>query len=226
MRNKLVGVLYGLVFLAIGVAVMGNILGLWQVEIFFAGWWAMIIIIPALFEIIRSGFSFGSLFLLGVGSILLLIAQNVIQRDLLWQVFAAFILVFVGLRIVVHSFFKKNSVKIKKQEIYDSESIHVTFGEVNPSFDNREFKGLSINATFAGGTIDLTNAIIENDCTINFHVAFGGLEIIVPKDVNVQVNGHAIFGGIENKLYAKPSIDHFKTITLEGSCVFGGVEIK
>ena len=53
---------------------------------------------------------------------------------------------------------------------------------------------------------------------------FGGIDIIVPKDVNIKVTSTSIFGGVENKV--KNNTTNKKTIYINATCLFGGVDIK
>jgi predicted membrane protein len=54
---------------------------------------------------------------------------------------------------------------------------------------------------------------------------FGGTKLIVPSDWDVQSGVVTIFGGIEDK--RQPAqINPVKVLYLDGTCIFGGVEIK
>ena len=72
---------------------------------------------------------------------------------------------------------------------------------------------------------DLRNAIIDSDVVINASSTFGGIEIYVPSNVKIKIKSMPIFGGVENK--AKTKVDENSyTIYINGTAVFGGVEIK
>ena len=47
----------------------------------------------------------------------------------------------------------------------------------------------------------------------------------MPDDVTVKVRSTPIFGGVSNKT-KNDSSDHAKTIYIDATCIFGGVEIK
>ena len=68
MRNKFSNALWGLFFIVIGLGIAGNVLGIWDVEVFFDGWWTLFIIIPCFISMIQSGFGTGSTigFIIGV----------------------------------------------------------------------------------------------------------------------------------------------------------------
>lgn len=92
------------------------------------------------------------------------------------------------------------------------------------NFDGQVFEGAELTAVFGGAECDLRNAIIPNDCVIQVCSVFGGIDILVPENVNVKVNSTSIFGGVSNKT----SLNKENTVTLyvSGLCLFGGVDIK
>ena len=54
-------------------------------------------------------------------------------------------------------------------------------------------------------------------------MAFGGIDILVPENVNVKLNSSCIFGGVSNKASV---YENAPTIYINGVCLFGGVDIK
>ena len=58
---------------------------------------------------------------------------------------------------------------------------------------------------------------------INVTVAFGGVEIKVPDNVQVVNNIPCIFGGTD-VMKNNPGAEH--TIYIDGFCAFGGIDIK
>lgn len=60
MKKKLTNILWGLFFIIIGVGFAGNALGIWDFNLFFPGWWTLLIIIPCFISMIQSGFGVGS----------------------------------------------------------------------------------------------------------------------------------------------------------------------
>ena len=54
---------------------------------------------------------------------------------------------------------------------------------------------------------------------------FGGIDILVPNNINIKVNSNSIFGGISNKS-KNGKIDGAPTLYIKGTCMFGGVDIK
>ena len=46
-RSTIVKIFYGLVLLAIGIAFAGSALGFWSFDIFFKGWWCVLLMVLA-----------------------------------------------------------------------------------------------------------------------------------------------------------------------------------
>ena len=61
------------------------------------------------------------------------------------------------------------------------------------NFNDEEFTGCDISAVFGGVKCDLRNAIIKEDVLINASSIFGGITILVPKDINVKISSTSIF---------------------------------
>ena len=94
-------------------------------------------------------------------------------------------------------------------------------------YDNQVFNGAMLSAVFGGIELDLRNAIIRQNVTIDVSAVFGGIDIYVPSYVRVVENCSQVFGGVDNRATA-PIGTNEQTITiyLNGTCVFGGIDIK
>ncbi|MBQ4154487.1 MAG: hypothetical protein IJE01_04710 [Clostridia bacterium] len=92
-------------------------------------------------------------------------------------------------------------------------------------FNSELFGGAKLNAIFGGITCDLSNANIKNDCIIKANVLFGGIDIILPENVNFKVKSRCLFGGTSDKR----NVPHQKkapTVYIVINCAFGGVDVK
>lgn len=97
------------------------------------------------------------------------------------------------------------------------------FGGCDIDCTGEKFEGAKLSAIFGGVDCNLKNAIVENDCEIKARAVFGGVDIIVPPNVNVKVSSVNIFGGTDNKT---TSCEGAPTIYIKCFSMFGGVEIK
>ena len=108
-----------------------------------------------------------------------------------------------------------------------SDTIDATaiFGGVKKNVLSKNFRGGDITTFMGGAEINLTQADCNGKVMIDCFNMFGGTKLIIPPDWNVQSELVTIFGGIEDKrppTQGNPA----KVIVLDGTCIFGGVEIK
>ena len=92
--------LWGILVIAIGVIVGLNALDITNINIFFDGWWTLILIIPAISDIIRHGFRTNSLIMLLLGVGFLLNAQGVFRIAIIGKLFLPIVLVLIGLSMI------------------------------------------------------------------------------------------------------------------------------
>jgi hypothetical protein len=85
---------------------------------------------------------------------------------------------------------------------------------------------LSAVAILGGGEIDLRDArFAEHTVTINAVTIMGGIQITVPEDADVQVNGIGIMGGFDHSA-AGPGSPGGPRIVINGFAFGGGVAIE
>lgn len=238
MKNKLSNALWGLFFIIIGLGVAGNVLNIWDFELFFDGWWTFLFIIPFFIGMIQTGF--GVVSTMGfIVSVLVFISFYVDFNFNVWQLIIPAILILIGVRIMFQGAFRKRSkyfdhntytgtgsdttggqtfngaAKGEYSAIFSSNRIHITDA----------FTGTSVNAIFGGLVLDLREAKITSDVEVNASAIFGGIDIYVPAGVNLKTNNVPIFGGVSNKTgnFNQPGAP---TIYLNATCMFGGIDIK
>ena len=119
---------------------------------------------------------------------------------------------------------KKVKEKIKTLNEEGLEEYYATFSGQEINKAGEEFKGASLNAIFGGIDLKLKDAIIQKDILINATSVFGGIDIIVPANVNVKVQSTSIFGGTDNKITKQT--ENLPTIYVKAFCLFGGIDIK
>ncbi|PRC95033.1 LiaI-LiaF-like domain-containing protein [Solimicrobium silvestre] len=86
------------------------------------------------------------------------------------------------------------------------------------------FQGGDINTFMGSVELDLRSASLQNEATIHVFSVFGSVEIRVPNDWVVVLNGTPILGGIEDQ--SVPPMNSAKRLVISGVVVMGGVEIK
>jgi predicted membrane protein len=104
--------------------------------------------------------------------------------------------------------------------------ITTVFGGVKKKVLSKQFRGGDIVSIMGGTEVDLSQADFKGKVIIDNFTMFGGTKLIIPADWSVQSEAVAIFGGIDDKRPSAVNHDPSKIIFLEGTCLFGGIEIK
>jgi len=226
--KKFGNLLWGIVLIVIGLIIGGNVLGLTEINIFFNGWWTLIIIIPCFIGLFKENEKTGNIIGLLIGIFLLLACQGMLDFDLVWKLIFPAILIAIGISIIfkdaIGGKVAKEIKKLNENKTNQNEYC-ATFSGQNVNFDGEAFKGVDLTAVFGGVKCDLRKAIIETDTVINTSSIFGGITIYVPENVKVKVKSSSIFGGVsDDKKHSTE--ENAKILYVNATCLFGGVEIK
>ena len=224
--SKIGKVLWGLVFIVVGVIIGANALGVANIDIFFDGWWTLFIIVPCFISMFEgNGSKLGNVIGLLIGIVLLLGARGLISFEIIAKLAFPVAFIIIGICMIFNETVKsKVTEKVRDGKKNGMETLTATFSSQRVNKDNEEFKGANLDSVFGGIVLDLKRANIENEAVIKASSIFGGIDIIVPPDVNLKVKSTPIFGGVSNKITNQK--ENTKTLYIEAFCLFGGVEIK
>ena len=227
--KKISKIIWGVLLVAAGVVFALNALGVTDIDIFFDGWWTLLIILPFTVTFITEKDKLGSLIGLGVGVFLLLCCQDVLDFSWAWKLLIPAIIVITGLRMLCKGIFSKKGNGAKDDEPLpeiepskNGKNTCAVFSGNDLDCSGEVFEGGSFTAVFGGIECDLRNATIEKDCVIRVAVAFGGVDILLPKNVKARVDVCSVFGGTQDK---SEHATEGPTVLIKGFCVFGGVDV-
>ncbi len=222
--KKVENILWGVIFIIIGLILGLNAVGITNIDIFFEGWWTLFIIVPSVVSIAKNYKDASAYIWLIIGIALLLAAQGIIDMSIIGKLILPAVLVAIGVGIIFKdTVSSKVNSKIDELNKSNKEEFYATFSGQKLNFAGDDFNGVSLNAIFGGIDLDLKNANIVEDKIINATSVFGGINILVPENINIQVKSTSIFGGVNNKTKNK---EEQPTIYVKAFCLFGGVDIK
>lgn len=225
MKNK-DNIIWGILLVILGVIFGLNAIGLTEINIFFDGWWTLIIIAFGLSGLYKDSDKTWPAILTLIGVVMLLAARNLIDFTIVWKLLFPSILVVFGISLVFKGFTGRDiKDKIKNIKIDNKDILHIdaVFSQEKMKIEE-EFSGSELNAVFGNLDLNLKNAKLRNDAFISASSIFGGITLYLPENVNLVVNSTNIFGGIDNKHIKKS--DAKITIYITATCLFGGIEIK
>ncbi len=231
--KKLSKLFLGFSVAAIGVLWILNVTGVIGFDIFFRGWWTLLVILPCTAHLIAHP-NWGSFSGIALGAVLLLQAQGYIDWSVFWKLSLAIIFITFGVMLVFSKdgrpdcWNRKDSMgecSTISREGKNILNISTAFGEQNRRLDAEVFEGADIDASFCSVRLDLRDAIINDDVVINIKANFAGVGIYVPKDVNVEVHSKSSFGGVNNRIPERQQ-SGLPTIVINAECSFAGVEVR
>lgn len=94
-------ILWGFVFLIIGILATLNILELTHINYFFDGWWTLLIMIPSFIDLFKKENKIYNIIVLIIAFILLLCCRSVLDIYLLIKLFIPTVLIIVGLYFII-----------------------------------------------------------------------------------------------------------------------------
>lgn len=227
--QKLKTILLGIILIGIGSVFALNAFGVNTLNILFTGWWTLFIIVPCFIGLITDRDKTGSVIGLTVGVLLLLCERKILAFRMFWKLLVPAIILIIGLKLIIKGLFfsdkKENWDLSKFKPNMNYKSCNAVFSGSKLDYTNEVFNGANLNAMFGGVDCNLRNAIIENDCFIEANALFGGIDIIVPDNVNIKISSNSLFGGVDSKKKL-PFNPEFKTLFIKASALFGGIDIK
>lgn len=204
--KKIENTVIGLILIIIGVIIGLNAFHITNIDLFFDGWWTLFIIVPCFFGLFKDQDKTGNIIGLIVGIYLLLYCQGLINFQFAWKLVVPVIFVLIGLKMIFKDTFNK---KKPRQNIYDIQL----------------YTGGNYDVTFNGLILDLSKAYLNEETNITISTLFGGVDLYLPDDVNIQIQSSNFLGGVD--LHKRENkIENTKVIYLNARCIFGGINIK
>ena len=219
---------FGTAILGIGVLAVGAILlldnfGIMDGENLFA-YWPVLLILVGISHLVRpegsrrylAGFIF-----IAVGVAILLSNLDLISFDI-WDLWPA-LLVIAGLSLILKPFRRRGVTIGEDTGVFEATAI---LGSANRRLSAADFQGGDAMAIMGGCEIDLRDCGSEGGpAEIDTFAFWGGIEIRVPDDWEVQVRGLALLGGYDDATRTIEG-EGRKVLVISGTAIMGGVEIK
>ena len=250
-RKYLANLFLGLCVIAVGVGYLGSHLDIlpWSdFTLFFPGWGYLFLVIPSVYYLIRSPFSWFWPCCLLVGGLGLLSKLDIYPADTLIPIGLAVLVILVGIRIILSPLFKRmrrNRIRKKVREnlhenlgsrgvIFGDAACEqtdstggysVSFGERSIHLDGQNFTSATLNVSFGEMKFDLTGANITDCAVIDATCAFGELHIRVPDYARVEITRSGAFSEMSCK-HPSPTDENAPVVYINANCSFGEIVVK
>lgn len=190
-------------------------------------YWPAVFIIIGLSILISNNFrnAGAGYFFIIFGGLWLLMRMRILDRSL-WHYIWPLAIIAVGLWILLKPVLsgRKNPFP---QITADDFRISAVLAGMKRSVETNNFKGGTAEAILGSVEIDFTGAsLAEGKAVLGLTAVLGGVEIRVPRDWQVVLEGTPILGGIEDKSRPVSEQDKKGTLFVKATAVLGGIEIK
>lgn len=220
MKKSFTRSITGLLIVAVGLSFLLTNLNILPFSVAIGDWWPLFIVVGGILILLNDVKNYlWACLVIALGIVFQLNQLNIIDVNP-WQLFWPAVIIIVGVSIMT-------SHRVPKKNIAASEREDVTavLSGSETKVQSSDFKASRVNAVCGGVTLDLREATIKKEATIDLFALWGGIEIYVPKNVVVKNSTSVILGGVENNT-AVDAEPNSPVLHIVGDVVMAGVEIK
>lgn len=164
------------------------------------------------------------------------------------KIFFGLFVIFLGFKIIFSTFSLKlkkvsnNNSAIFSKSTFKLKKVNINWSDNNKDPLSKDFeeKDNEYNVVFGESQFDLRSINIEESKSINVHVVFGKMTILIPKDLPIKIKSNVVFGSIKrhpqeenftspilgNVFYSYNLDKDKKSLTINTDVVFGEVILK
>ena len=170
----------------------------------------------------RAGHILGPLIVIAVAGFIQL---AIVVRDFrdIWHDWWPALLILVGFGIIYGSFRRREGPEGSASDL----RIFAAFAGHEVQNSSSNFRGGQLTALFGGFEVDLKGArVAEPPAVIDVTCAFGGGDIRIPEEWNIENRTVAIFGATEDSRPGQKEQSATVDLVISGVVLFGGIEFK
>lgn len=207
----------GLILLALGTLGVLDATGTLESSEAIDRWWPVAIIgLGLIGMIVDRRIAIGPGIVVLIGVLLLADQQDWTDEDLVGPV----LLIGIGLLLL-------SGLWRRRREQEHRDNSLVMFGGTKIKDRSEHFTHADVSAIFGGATLDLREAHVDREATVEALAVFGGVDVLVPTGWRVSVDGTPILGGVEDKTEDGADLSpEAPLLTVHGTAIFGGVDVK
>jgi len=220
-------IFWGLLLILLGVLFLLDRMGRLDFGDLVGRYWPVIFILIGVSILLSNNFrNVGSgIFFILFGTFFLLLRLRIFDQAL-WRYLWPLAVIAVGLWILLRPSFRPDKKKIPEMT-GDDLAVNQVFSGTKRKIESQNFRGGKADVVFGSAEIDLRDAkLAGGQATLLLSVVFGGIEIYVPRQWQVVLQGTPVLGSIESHKATVPEAERTGTLNIQGSAVFGSIEVK
>lgn len=216
--------LVGAALVLVGLLLLLENLGIFHLGGAIGRGWPLLLVAAGVYQVVRDRDLRRGWPLVLVGGVLLLATLRIVRWAELWRLWPILI-VLLGVRLVLGW----RSGRPRRGESSTGEDVlglEALFSGVERRVTSRAFRGGKIEAVFGGVEVDFTQAAMAPEGgVLEVSAVFGGVELRLPRDWDVELRPSAVLGGVGEHL-SQSETKAGGRLVIKASAVFGGVELK
>lgn len=219
-------IFWGLMLICLGVLFLLDQMGRLDFGDLVGRFWPVIFIIIGVSILLSNNFkNVGSgIFFILFGAFFLLLRMRVFDRAV-WHYIWPLAIIATGLWLLLQPVWRPRK-NLSSEVGGDDIAISQVFSGSARKIESQNFRGGKADVVFGSAEIDLRAAkLAGGQATLVLSVVFGGIEVYVPRDWQVVLEGSPVLGSIDSHKKAA-TVPATQTLTVKGSAVFGSIEVK
>lgn len=191
------------------------------------GFWPLVLIACGCVALFGSGPRSGNVagaVLIGLGLLMILGRMGFLYIS--WSTLWPLALIGGGGMVLYRSLGQSRAVQGALKDAHPDNVVDIVaiLGGFERRMTTPDFRGGEITAMMGGCALDLREADIVKEAVINVFTVWGGINIRVPPDWTVVLNGTPVMGGFSEKTITPPNPG--KRLIITGYAIMGGVEVR
>ena len=222
-------IFWGLLLIVLGVLFLFDQMGKLDFGDLVGRFWPVVFILIGVSILLSNNFkNAGSgVFFILFGTFFLLLRMRIFDRAL-WHYLWPVAIIGVGLWVLLRPAWRPDRSGASASTTGgDTLDVKQVFAGTARKVESQAFRGGQAEVVFGSAEIDLRGVRpAGGEVALDLSAVFGGIEIFVPRDWQVDLEGTPVLGSIESRRAASPDVPKTTTLKVRGSAVFGSIEIK
>lgn len=220
-------IFWGLLLIVLGILFLFDQMGRMDFGDLVGRYWPVVFILIGISILLSNNFrNAGSgIFFILFGAFFLLIRMRIFNHTV-WHYVWPLAIIGVGLWILLRPAWHPDKKKIAEMTADDLDISQVLSG-TSRKVESQSFKGGKADVVLGSAEVDLRGARLSGgQATLLLSVVLGSIELTIPREWQVVIEGTPVLGSIETRKKTIPDAEKTGTLFIKGSAVLGSIEVK